>query len=505
MIMPQRSLRPVGTTIGRRLAGQLALSYRRMMDLQFDPLEASSVSYREELVPVHPYLFVVLECDRPSARGARYGLRGIDEVVIGSGADRFVVRHVRGGVATLAVSIPGLSMGSLHARLLRTSQGWTLEDAGSSNGSYVNGSRVERAVIRDRDVIELGHTLFSIREDLPAPLGTPEIFDMRETSPTHSSLATLLPGLGVDFATLAQFADSPLVLLLLGETGTGKEVVARAMHALSRRTGPFVAVNCGALPSNLVEGQLFGHARGAFSGAFREERGALRAADGGTLLLDEVGDLPPLAQPALLRFLQEGEVTPVGSARACRVDARVIAATHRPLRQLAAEGRFRADLLARLTGFTSVLPPLRDRPEDLGNLFATLLARHAGSANITISPAAGVRLIRHGWPANIRELEQAIVRGLMLAKDGMIRQRDLFQDLDFGQRSLGSIPAPHHLARPISGADSKLRHELMLELERRGGNITDVAQTFGKARTQIYRWMKRLEIDPILFKPASRK
>src|SRR5262249_4252107 len=161
-----------------------------------------------------------------------------------------------------------------------------------------------------------------------------------------------------------------LSILLLGETGTGKEVLARSLHALSQRPGPFIAVNCGAIPENLVEGQLFGHVRGAFSGALKDEPGLVRAAQGGTLLLDEIGDLPASSQAALLRVLQESEVRPVGSTQTVKVDVRIIAATHRPLESLIKGNAFRHDLYARLAGFRFELAPLRKRKVDLGLLIA---------------------------------------------------------------------------------------------------------------------------------------
>src|SRR5439155_8887584 len=183
-----------------------------------------------------------------------------------------------------------------------------------------------------------------------------------------SGLATVLPWLAREFERLQLVADSSVPVLLRGESGTGKEVLAAAIHKLSGRPGAFQAVNCGAIPPNLVESELFGHRRGAFSGAVTDHPGMVRGADRGTLLLDEVGDLTLAAQAALLRVLERHEVLPVGGNKAVRVDLRVVAATNRNLDELVAEGRFRADLLARLSGYVCVLPELRDRQEDFSLL-----------------------------------------------------------------------------------------------------------------------------------------
>ncbi len=206
---------------------------------------------------------------------------------------------------------------------------------------------------------------------------------------------------------LDRLAASSLSLLLLGETGTGKEVIARAVHARSGRPGPFIAVNCGALPKELVESSLFGHVRGSFSGAVRDEVGFVRAANAGTLFLDEVGDLPLAAQSALLRVLQESEVNPIGSNQPVRVDVRILAATNRPLDRMIEESVFRGDLYARLAGFIAKLPPLRERKADLGQLAAAWIA-DGRLPEVRFRREAIERLLEHEWPFNVRELLQAL-------------------------------------------------------------------------------------------------
>jgi transcriptional regulator with GAF, ATPase, and Fis domain len=447
-------------------------------------------------MPVHPYLFIALECDRPHAGGARYALGGVDEVIVGRGSERTATRQIAGGMTRLMVRVPGRSMSSTHARLLRADEGWVLEDARSTNGSFVNGVRIERAPLVEGDVIELGHTIFLLRSALPTPFGTPASFDSGEASTGPSGLATLVPALFVELATLARLAGSELPMLLLGDTGTGKEVLARAVHDLSKRTGPFVAVNCGALPANLVESQLFGHTKGSFSGAAKDEPGLVRSADRGTLLLDEIGDLPAAAQPALLRVLQEKEVMPVGGVRTVRVDVRVIAATHHPLERLVEEGRFRRDLFARLHGYVFQLPPLRTRREDMGVILAAVL-RDSTDASTRLLSESGVAMMLHDWPYNIRELVQRLKRAQVLADGAPISPVHLALDADAPPAGSGRPPSA---PPPLSAEDARLRGLILQKLEEHGGNIAQVAREMGKARMQVHRWLQRFGIDPGAFR-----
>jgi transcriptional regulator with GAF, ATPase, and Fis domain len=278
-------------------------------------------------------------------------------------------------------------------------------------------------------------------------------------------------------------------------------VCARAVHAASGRPGRFVAVNCGALPEALVESELFGSKKGAFSGATEERAGLVRAADRGTLFLDEIGDLPLEAQPALLRVLQEREVTPVGGAQPVKVDLRVVAATHQDLPARVEEGRFRADLYARLAGFEIVLPALRDRREDVGLLVPVLLRRAAGAdaARLSLSGEAGRALVRYAWPANVRELEQCLAAAVALAEGGRI---DLAHLPSAVQAAARPGPAPGEEAEePLSEEDARARDELTAVLRRHGGNLTAAARELGKDRKQIHRWIRRYRIDPDRYRP----
>src|SRR3954469_528389 len=276
-------------------------------------------------------------------------------------------------------------------------------------------------------------------------------------------------------------AKAPTTVLIEGESGTGKELVARALHDLSPRSErPFVAVNCGAIPDTLIESELFGHAKGAFTDARTAKRGLFEEADGGTLLLDEIGELPLAVQPALLRVVQEGELRRVGDARSSRVDVRVLAATNRDLAAEVQAGRFREDLYYRLNVVQVRLPPLRDRQDEIADLAERLLSRHAdriGMAARRLSPRALELLQRYRWPGNVRELENALERALVLSEDEEIGPESL---PDAVQRAAEPEPLPARIEPDdlsVKRAQRVLEADLIRRaLERTQGNRTRAAE-----------------------------
>jgi len=292
---------------------------------------------------------------------------------------------------------------------------------------------------------------------------------------------------------VARVAEHKSTVLITGESGTGKEVVARAIHRAGPRAGgPFVAINCAAIPESLLESELFGHARGAFTGASADTMGLFEAADGGTLLLDEIGELPLGLQAKLLRVLQDGEIRRVGDQRNRRVDARVLAATARDLAAEAKAGRFREDLYYRLNVVAIHLPPLRERPEDIGplsRLFAAQLSRRLGRP-LELAPAALAWAERQPWPGNVRELEHAIERAAVLTDKDVLDVEDLRKGPVAPSPTLGASPG-----KLRDASDAAERAAIQSALEAAGGNRRDAAKRLGVSLRTLFYKMARLKLD----------
>jgi transcriptional regulator of acetoin/glycerol metabolism len=428
-----------------------------------------------------PYLIRALACERPTEPPRRWQLSDAAEVVLSGAASP----PEAAGAQAIACNDAWAS--TRHAALRSSFGRWLIEDLGSKNGTWVNGDRVSRRPLADGDLIETERTLWWFRELAPAVAGAaaPAVRDGEPVDLAAAFVTLHVPlEIAVDRAVAAVAAALPV--LVEGETGVGKERFVAAVHTASRRPGALVAINCAALPGALVEDELFGHRRGAFSGAVDERTGYLRAADRGTVLLDEIGDMPPAAQAALLRVLAERAVTPVGGERPIPVDLAVMSATHRDLAGLAAAGAFRADLLARLRGVAVRIPPLRDRREDIAVFVARVLARVAPDAMLQVDAAR--RLLRAGWPRNVRELEHAVAAAALRAGGRAIAPDDL--------EGVPAPPAPPAPGPPAwSAADAELRARLVGALASHRGNISAVARALGRDRKQIHRWIARLAID----------
>ncbi len=419
------------------------------------------------------HLYLALTAGKPLG-GARWALAGIDRVEIGRGDARAVRRDGR----TLRLEVPDPWMSSAHLRFERERGHWAAVDAGSRNGILVNGTRQERAAVLPHDVIEAGRSFFLLRTGELA--GEPAL----ELEARPGALTTLDPELAHSFSELHRVAGSAVPVLISGPTGAGKERVARAVHVDSRRAGAFVPVNCAALPAGLVESELFGHKRGAFSGAIADAPGLIATASGGTLFLDEIGDLPAAAQAALLRVLEQREVRAVGATSVVPVDLRVVAATHRDLDAMVEDDQFRDDLVARLAGFELELPALADRRVDLGLAISEILPPTA-----QLAAATARALFAYGWPRNARELVRALERALAIA----------------GSAELGVAHLPDEIAsarfEPPAVHVRDARHdELVALLEKHKGNVSQVASELGKVRQQVQRWLKRYGLDPARYR-----
>ncbi|HEY0303956.1 MAG TPA: sigma-54 dependent transcriptional regulator [Longimicrobiales bacterium] len=304
---------------------------------------------------------------------------------------------------------------------------------------------------------------------------------------------------------VGKVAPSNSTVLITGETGTGKDVIARAIHYNSPRSdGPFVVADCASLSESLLESELFGHVRGAFTGAIRDRKGLAETARGGTLFLDEIATISPQLQGALLRLLQEHEIRPVGSDKAVKVDVRVIAATNRDLKELVHEGKFREDLYYRLSVFTIDLPPLRERREAiplLAHHFVQRIAREVGKDIQLISPQAMALLEAHDWPGNVRELENVIERAVLLAEGAAITPETIpISVADPNSRWMG-VPTD---AKALVDAKKELRAEAVDRLERlfvlkalhtAEWNVTHAAQNVGMQRTNFHALMRKHNIN----------
>ena len=295
------------------------------------------------------------------------------------------------------------------------------------------------------------------------------------------------------FKRIGLAAGSDATVLVLGETGTGKELVARALHRNSKRAGrPFVAVNCAAIPADLMESELFGHVKGAFTGATGDRAGRFREADGGTLFLDEIGDMALPTQAKILRVLQERELTPVGGSQLIPVEVRIVAATHRDLPEAVKQGRFREDLWYRLQVVPITLPPLRERFSDVLQLAEHFLRMSGGDAPKRLTPDAAKLLLAYHWPGNVRELRNAMERAAILSHGQFIDAGDIGLPAQAAAISQSSIDWSGSMADAVAHVE---RQMIVRALAAAGGNRADAARRLGLSRQQLYRKLDEFGIS----------
>jgi DNA-binding NtrC family response regulator len=360
--------------------------------------------------------------------------------------------------------------------------GVTVLDLGSSNGTYLDRRRLGRqpTFARIGSVIRAGDSLLLVAslplEDSPASAGP--LVGGAALAPVRRQISLV--------------ARTPLTVLVSGETGTGKEIVASQLHATSGRSGELIAVNCAALAEGTIDAELFGHVRGAFTGAHSARKGLIAAAHAGTLFLDEVGELTPAAQAKLLRVLEERAVRPVGSEVSQPVDLRVVCATHRDLRAAADQGTFRADLMARLTTVEIHLPALRERLEDLPALIEHLL-RRAGRPGTDLTTDALEALAVYRWPQNVRELDN-VLRGSALMGNPKIELGDLPGRIT-ASSALDRAPSPSSATMVPIHAREDLRAQLEEALIRARGNIRQAAIDIGISRARVYRLLREWQLN----------
>jgi transcriptional regulator with PAS, ATPase and Fis domain len=372
-----------------------------------------------------------------------------------------------------------------HLRVSLVSDGIRLRDEGSKNGTFLGKIRVFDTIISESSTIQIGRTTVSIRIDagqIDLPLSEAVSFG--------GAIGVSAPMRHL-FALLERAAASDVTILLEGESGVGKEVLANAIHTASARAdGPFVAVDCGAIPPNLIESELFGHVRGAFTGAANARDGVFEQARGGTLFLDEIGELPLDLQPKLLRVIEQREVRPVGSNTPHPVDVRIVAATNRRLAEAAQKNEFRSDLFYRLAVARATVPPLRDRPDDILPLARAFLHSLTKGERSDVAPELASLLTSYPWPGNVRELRNVMARYALLdARDALT----LF-DSPTANGSLDLSHLPLREARRI--ALERFEQDYVPRvLARADGVVSRAAQLAEVARPSFYRMLERLRLD----------
>ena len=403
-------------------------------------------------------------------------------------ADRIVV----GTHESATVRLGDRTVSRFHCEITRVRGQLLVRDLGSRNGTYIDGVAIREAFCPPTGALVLGETRLALR---PAPRQVPASTATRDRFGLLTGRSAAMRRV---IGQLERVAATDATVLLLGETGTGKELAAESVHRESPRAkGPFVIVDCGAIPSELLESELFGHERGAFTGAVRSREGAFSAAVGGTIFLDEIGELPRDLQPKLLRALSRRAVKPVGREAYVDIDVRVIAATNRDLRQEVNVDRFRGDLYYRLAVVEVRLPPLRDRLDDLPILVETMLAESRAAPIETSRLLAApflAQLREHAWPGNVRELRNAIDRALALGP--WVPERSPETSAAPGAPSGSSSGPPIDLSRPFKEARDDWtatfeRAYLAALLAEHGGNIRAAARAAGIDRVHLYRLLAR--------------
>ena len=371
---------------------------------------------------------------------------------------------------------------AFHCRIDHSRGRWQLTDLGSTNGTRVNGLRVGTTELPPEARITMGQVELSFHVETPS---APPNKAVRKT--THGMIAESLQMRQV-IDLIDRFANNREPVLVVGESGSGKELVSRALHEASqRRPAPYLALNCGALASSLIEGELFGHVRGAFTGATHDKVGAFEAASEGTLFLDEIGELPPDLQPKLLRVLETSTVRRVGGIKEVPINTRIVAATHRNLEQLVQEGSFREDLFHRLFVLSIRIPPLRERPEDISALAEHFVQTHS-SRPITISSAAHDALARHSWPGNIRELRNVLVRAMAMTDATILHPSDL-------QFAPDTFASHRTLRRSLRTNDVEERKLALRVLGETNWNRAEAARRLGISKSTFHDKLKRWGIE----------
>ncbi len=423
-------------------------------------------------------------------------------------SQEFEARRVKVGSSPdndLILDDPAVSR--FHVNIEVDGSGYILRDLGSKNGTSVSNLRVREVFLESGTTFKVGKSL--IQFDL-----TEDVAEVRFSGKERfGNMLGKSLAMREIFSLLERVAATDYTVLVEGESGTGKELVAEAVHMHSPRSkGPFIVVDCSAIPRDLIESELFGHLKGAFTGATTTRKGAFEAARGGTLFLDELGELPIDLQPKLLRALENREIKPVGGNASIKTDVRIVAATNRNLIHEVREGNFREDLYYRFAVIKVALPPLRDRTEDIGLLvdhFLKLANERAGGRDVDISYKTMEKLKRHAWPGNVRELKNFIERAVLLAQGDTIETKFLnTNELRKPEETLGGASAMSATTLAEQAIDEDLpfkeaKNRIIEEfeqsywaslLERTGGNVSKAARIAGVHRKSVEYILKKLDL-----------
>jgi DNA-binding NtrC family response regulator len=404
---------------------------------------------------------------------------------------------VVGADASADVQLTDSAVSRRHCSIVPARDGFDVTDLGSRNGTYVDGVSIKRATLPVGTVLRVGGSLLQLvpaEEELHIPPSSRTSF---------GGMVGKSAAMRQVYALLERASASRASILLLGESGTGKELAARAVHDHSpRRGGPFVVFDCGASTDTLIESDLFGHVKGAFTGAHGDRPGAFERAHEGTLFLDEIGDLPLPLQPKLLRLLETGEVTPLGSRRTERFDVRVVAATHRDLDEEVARGTFRGDLYYRLAVVEVYLPPLRQRLDDVETLVSLFLEREGRTRPGTVRGANLDKLLGYGFPGNVRELRNIVTRAIALSPpDAPFSEMPMLLRGALARGGSGLDPLCARADRPFQEAKAELLARFEREylgdlMQRSSGNVSHASRGSGIERKHLYRLLRKAGLLP---------
>lgn len=376
-----------------------------------------------------------------------------------------------------------------HVSIKITDKGFLVTDLDSTNGTLVNNARIKDMFIRDQQNIQIGRTtvtfcLTALSEEPLTPFAGNEFCGILGESAVMKTL----------FAQILKAASTDMTVIIHGESGSGKENVARALHNLSdRKDKPYVVINCGAITTSLIESELFGHEKGAFTGADQRHIGAFEQANGGTLFLDEIAELPLELQSKLLRVLEYQKIRRVGSTKEIDVNVRVITATHRQLSAMVQTQKFREDLFYRLFVLPLTVPPLRSRLEDLAILIPYFL-KSATSDSLEIDPSAWEKLRAHSWPGNVRELKNTLWRAVAFCENKTLTANDIHLIPFFGHESASEV-IKHSARAPLSDADAAEANRIRHALTETDGDKNKAAELLNMGRSTLFRKVKNLGLD----------